>query len=128
MPDNKKSNKNKIKKYKKQFQDFINDDLNTPEAISLMWRLIRDEKEINNKDKYKLILDFDKVFGLNLDKIKPTKIKVPTEIKKLIKEREKARKNKNWKKADEIREKLKKKGYVLEDTPNGPVIKKSSKV
>jgi len=127
-PDNKKSNKNKIKKYKKQFQDFINDDLNTPEAISLIWKMIRDEKEINNKDKYKLILEFDKVFGLNLDKIKPTKIKIPTEIKKLIKEREKARKNKNWKKADEIRNKLKKKGYILEDTPNGPVIKKSSKI
>ncbi len=127
-PDKKKSNKNKIKKYNKQFLDFINDDLDTAEAISLMWKLIRDEKEINNKDKYKLILDFDKVFGLNLDKIKPTKIKVTEEIKNLVEEREKTRKNKNWKKADEIRNKLKKKGYALEDTSKGPIIKKLSKI
>jgi len=123
-PDKKKSDKRKINEYKKKFLEFINDDLNTPYAISLLWKLIRDEDEISNKDKYKLIMDFDRVFGLNLKDIKEVKIKVPKEIQKLIKEREDARKRKDWKRADEIREEIRAKGYVIEDSKDGVKISK----
>ncbi|OYT43681.1 MAG: cysteine--tRNA ligase [Candidatus Aenigmarchaeota archaeon ex4484_56] len=122
-PDNEKSNVEKIKEYKKQFLEFINNDLNTPKAISLMWKLIRDEKEINNEDKYNLILDFDRIFGLKLEEVKS--LKLPDEIVKLVEEREKARKNRDWKEADKIREVLKKKGYLIDDTPDGPIVRKA---
>lgn len=120
--DNKKSDNKKIKYYKEKFLKSINDDLNTPLALSFMWKLIRKEKQINNKDKLKLILEFDKVFGLKLDKIK--KEKIPKQIKELVEQRENARKNKDWKKADKIRNELKEKGYILEDGEKGPIIKK----
>ncbi|MBD3155278.1 MAG: cysteine--tRNA ligase [Candidatus Aenigmarchaeota archaeon] len=112
------TNLEKVRKYKNQFLAYINDDLNTPEAISLMWKLIREEKGINSEEKYKLILEFDKIFGLNLDKIEIGKI-LSIEIKKLIKERQTARKNKNYERADEIRDELKKMGYEIQDTKKG---------
>jgi len=73
------------------------------------------------KEKYKLLLEFDKVFGLDLDKIK--EIKIPAGIKELAEKREKYRKEKNWKKADQIRKEIKKLGFEIEDTPKGPKIR-----
>jgi len=110
-----------IKNYKERFLDFINDDLNTPKALAFMWDLIGDNK-ISNQEKYKLLLDFDKVFGLNLAKVK--KPKIPPKIKELVKTREKYRKSGDWKSADEIRKKIKDLGYQIEDTRGGPKIKK----
>ena len=71
---------------------------------------------------HNLILDFDQVLGLNLGKIKKS-LKIPSEIKKLLQEREEARQTKNWEKADLIRQKLIKKGYEIQDTPQGPKLK-----
>lgn len=109
------------KHYQRKFLDFINDDLNIPRALALMWDLIKDPK-ISNKEKYNLLLDFDKVFGLNLAKIKKTKI--PAKVKKLAEKREKYRRQKNWKKADQIRKEIREMGYGVEDTDEGPKIKK----
>jgi len=105
-----------IKNYEKEFLNFINDDLNTPKALALMWKLIK-----TNKATYELLLDFDSVFALGLAKIK--KIKIPPKIKKLTEQREKYRQQKNWKLADEIRKKIEKSGYKIEDTKKGPVVK-----
>lgn len=112
--------KNKIKSYKKQFLDFINDDLNTPKALAIIWKLVKD-KTISSKAKSQLLLDFDKVFGLELDKIK--KITIPKEVKNLVQLREQYRKEKKWQKADEVRKEIQKMGYQVEDTKKGPVIK-----
>ncbi|XOB46378.1 MAG: DALR domain-containing protein [Candidatus Nealsonbacteria bacterium] len=109
-------------KYKKRFLEFINDDLNTPKALALMWKVVKDKK-ISNKEKYTLLLDFDKVFGLDLDKIK--KIRIPQKIRKLVKKREDYRKKKEWKRADKIRKEIKKLGYLIEDTKEKPKIKKA---
>ena len=49
---------------------------------------------------------------------------IPAEVVTLIKEREEARKNKDWKKADELRDKIKEKGFWVSDTPKGPKIEK----
>jgi len=81
-----------------------------------MWKLIK-----TNKATYELLLDFDSVFALGLAKIK--KIKIPPKIKKLTEQREKYRQQKNWKLADEIRKKIEKSGYKIEDTKKGPVVK-----
>jgi len=95
------------------FKKYINDDLNTPKALALMWKLIK-----TNKISYDLLLEFDKIFGLNLNKVK--KPKIPEKIKKLAQQREKYRKEKNWKKADKTRKEIQKLGYKIKDTSKGP--------
>ena len=109
--------------YQTRFLNFINDDLNTPKALALMWDLIRDEKVLN-QEKYELLLDFGRIFALDLEKIK--KPKIPQRIKELVEEREGERKKGNFEKADEIRKKIKNLGYQVEDTKQGPKIKKIS--
>jgi cysteinyl-tRNA synthetase len=110
-----------INKYKKEFMNAVNDDLNTPVALSILWEVIRN-KELNNKEKYELIKEFDKILGLNLDI--EEKIELSDEQKKLIEQREEARKRKDWKTADEIRNKLKEQGIILEDTEKGVKLKR----
>jgi len=122
-PDNRQSSFEKIEEYKQKFLGFINDDLNTPEALSLMWKLIREEKEISSKDKYELILDFDRVFGLKLNEIRIEE-KIPEKIQKLIVDREEARENKNYEKADKIRDKIKEMGYDLQDAKDRVKVRK----
>lgn len=108
--------------YQKKFLDFINDNLDMPKALALTWKIIKD-KRLNIKDKRALLLDFDKVLGLNLAKVK--KPKVSQEIKKLVKLREKYRRERAWLKADEVRKKIKQLGYWVEDTKQGPKIKRA---
>jgi cysteinyl-tRNA synthetase len=121
---NKQRATNNGKKYKREFLEFINDDLDTPKALALMWKLIGDQK-ISNKEKYKILLNFDRVFGLGLERVK--RIKIPQEIKELVKIREEYRKEGEFEKADEIRKKIKEMGYWIEDTKEGPRIKKIKK-
>jgi cysteinyl-tRNA synthetase len=116
-----KKNKNNIELAKKQFLEIINDDFNFPRGISYLWDIVRDNR-LNYAEKYELALDFDKVFGLELDKSE--KIEITEEVKELLEERKKARKNGNWKYADEIRNKINKLGYVIEDTERGTVVRK----
>ncbi len=116
-----KKNKKNINAAYKQFLEILNDDLNVPKALSFMWEILRENK-LNDAEKYELVLKFDKVFGLKLDK--EEKIKIPAEVKKFVAEREKARKEKNWKLADELREKIKNAGYYVDDTGEGWKIRK----
>jgi cysteinyl-tRNA synthetase len=92
-----------------------------PKVLALTWKLI-DDRKISNEEKYSLLIDFDKVFALDLAKIK--KPKIPEEIKKLVEIREKYRKKGDFKSADEIRKKIKDLGYQIEDTKEGPKLKK----
>lgn len=106
----------KVSRYKKEFLDAVSEDLNIPKALGLMWEMLKDD-ELGAKEKYKIIIDFDKVFGLGLDKLEEDELN--DEEQKMIDEREKARSRKDWKKADELRDKLAEKGIVLEDTAEG---------
>ncbi|MAH03529.1 cysteine--tRNA ligase [Candidatus Pacearchaeota archaeon] len=105
--------------YLKKFEKDINYDLNMPNALAELWDFIRDKKA---KGKYQTIKNMDEVFGLDL--LKKEKVEISKKVKELIKEREKARKEKDWKKADELRDKIKKQGYSLDDTKKGAVVKK----
>jgi len=106
--------------YEKKFLEYTNDDLNVPRALALLWELIEDSN-LTNQDKYKLAIKFDEIFGLDLGKEK--KEKIPKEIIRSAEEREKARKNKDFAKADKLRQKIKAKGYLIEDTDSGYIIK-----
>jgi cysteinyl-tRNA synthetase len=107
------------KKYQQKFKEYIEDDLDTPRALSLLWDILKD-KNISNTDKKVTILDFDKVFGLGFEKLK--EIKIPKEIEKLVAEREQARKNKDYKKSDELRKEIEVLGYEVKDTAQGQKI------
>ena len=106
-------------KYIDEFSRAINDDLDMPKALQILWNLIRDKKA---EGKYQTIRKMDEVFGLKL--FEKEEMHVPEEVSKLKEEREKARKNKDWKKADELREKIIKLGYYIDDTEKGGKIKK----
>jgi cysteinyl-tRNA synthetase len=112
---------NIFEKYKKEFMKCLADDLNVAKSIGLIWQIVK-SKEINDKTKLDLILDFDKVLGLNVPVPKlPFVETVPSaEILNLKKERDAARQEKNWQKSDELREKIEKAGYILEDLPEQP--------
>lgn len=119
---NKKIDKNIISKYEEQFLDAINDDMNMPVAISIVWEIAK-EKEKSN-DFYELIKKFDSVLSLDLDKNDKEDINIPEDIKLILNERKDARKNKNFAKSDELREKLKELGYIVKDTKDGQIIEK----
>ena len=107
--------------YQNKFKEFIEDDLDTPRALSLLWDVFKDEN-ISNADKKATILDFDKVFGLGFENLK--EIETPEEILKIIEEREQARKNKDFKKSDELRDEIYSLGYEVKDTGEGQKINK----
>jgi len=114
--DNKVINKKQIKLYQDKFLKFINDDLDMPKALALFWKMLNNKK-LSNKEKYFLALNFDKVFGLNLNKVK--KQEIPKRIKELIEQRQEYRNKKQWAKADQIRKQINKLGYNIEDTKKG---------
>lgn len=119
---NKKIDKNIISKYEEQFLDAINDDMNMPVAVSVVWEIAK-EKEKSN-DFYELIKKFDSVLSLDLDKNDKEDINIPEDIKLILNERKDARKNKNFAKSDELRDKLKELGYIVKDTKDGQIIEK----
>jgi cysteinyl-tRNA synthetase len=107
--------------YKFKFITKLNDDLNTPEALAVVWEMLKDVS-LSKGTQYKTLLDFDKILGLGLSKMKSEAI--PFQIKNLAKERTLARKNKDWTKSDEIREQIESLGYTVRDTSSGQVIEK----
>jgi len=107
--------------YKAKFESFINDDLDTPQSLALVWELIKD-LEIKDADKKATLLKFDKVLGLGLDKVKAEIIS--DEILGLSKEREKAREEKDWAESDRLRDDIEKLGYEVKDTDSGSQINK----
>ena len=110
-----------LEKYRTDFLNAINDNLNTPLALGILFSMLKNEPKSN--DIYNLALDFDRVFGLRLDKIKETE-EIPQDIKDLAEKRWEAKKNKDWKTADTLRDEMISKGYQLLDTKDGYEIKK----
>ncbi len=100
--------------FRRQFLEAVNDDLNTPKALAVLWKNFG---WLSLAD----ILWADQILGLNLSALKP--INPPAAVKKLAEKREKERRNKNWPEADKIRSQIQKLGWSLEDSPSGPVIK-----
>lgn len=117
-----------IDNYKNKFTKSIENDLNIPQALATLWEVVK--SNIPSNDKYDLILDFDQVLGLNLAQINiPVNdtINLPEEVRLLIKNRDMYRKNKEFKKSDEIRHKLESLGYMVEDTPEGTKLKNNNR-
>ncbi|MEM0372681.1 MAG: cysteine--tRNA ligase [archaeon] len=109
--------------YKKKFLAAVNNDLGTPEALAVMWEMLRD-KNVKKEDKYATLVDFDRVLGLRVSEMKEEELAVSEEVNELVKQREEARKKKDYRRSDELRDKIKKLGYSVSDTPEGPKVKK----
>lgn len=106
--------------YREKFSQAINDDLNMPKALAVFQELLK--SELSNEVILATVLDFDKVLGLGLDKIK--KDIIPEEVENLAKERKQARDNKDWAKSDELRNKIRDLGYEVKDNDSGYEITK----
>jgi cysteinyl-tRNA synthetase len=98
--------------YKQQFTEGLEDNLNTPKALAVVWELVND-KEALLADKHATLLEFDKVLGLGMDTW--MKDEIPTDVLELAQERNKARLSKEWAKSDELRDKIKALGYEIKD-------------
>jgi len=118
----KKDDLKMLKELKEEFFKIMDDDFDTVKALAVIFDFIRTsyKKRVGAKKTFNFFKEIDKIFGvLNLEEEK-----IPKEIQKLVEKRENARKNKNWKKSDELRAKIKSLGYLVEDTLKGPKIKK----
>ena len=108
-----------IKQYNKEYLEAINDDLNVPKAVHVFIAAMNDF-DFAPKLKLNLLEKFDEVLGLRIKEMKEEQISVSEEVQKLINARERFRKDKLWKEADIVRERIKEKGYNVIDTPEGP--------
>jgi len=103
-----------------KFTQYISNDFQIPQALSLVWDVVK--SSLSDATKLSLLLDFDKVLGLGLDK--NIKIDIPQEITDLAEKRIQAKQKGNFNLADSIRNEIEKKGYLIEDSKKGYSIKK----
>ena len=116
--------------YKDRFISYIEDDLDTPQALALIWEIIKDVR-VDPENKRATILEIDKVLGLNLEHATIPSVSIhlqdlPMNIRELVSQRESARKNKDFATSDAIRDQILELGFVVEDKPEGPQISRSS--
>ncbi len=117
----------KIKEYENKFLETINDDLNMPAAMGIVWEIVRNSK--TSKQYADLLLKFDEVLGLDLANSEKylseaKNINIPEEVQNLLEERKQARIEKNWALSDEIRDKINEMGYIVKDSKDGMTVEK----
>lgn len=114
-----KTDKAILDEYKQKFEDAITDDLNVPLAIGVLWTMLKLPK---SKDVYDLALTFDKVFALDLDKVKEEEkpaLDIPEDVIAMAELRLQARRDKNWAESDRLRGVIAYMGYAVKDTKDG---------
>jgi len=112
-----------INEFKTKFEEAINDDLNMPMAMGIVWDVIKYSSK--SKKLSQLLEKFDEVLGLKIDEIDKNSIDLPEEIKELIEQRKSARENKEWELSDKLRDRIIELGYLVKDTKNGMEVEKA---
>ena len=110
-----------LTEYVEKFTDAVNDDINIPLALGVMWELVKLEPNYNI---YEILIKFDEVLGLKLKDIKEEQIEIPSEVVTLCEERKVYRQEKNWAKSDELRDKILALGYKVLDSKEGYTLEK----
>ena len=105
--------------YEDKFKSHINDDLDTPKSLAYIWEIVKDNKISQDEKKY-LILKFDQILGLELNKKEV--FEIPENVKELLKERSVARADKDFAKSDELRTKIEFFGFEVKDTEEGTFV------
>lgn len=115
----------KAERYLSSFLSAMTNDLKTPEALSYMWQMLKDGS-VDDSEKLAVLYRMDKVLGLSLDKVEAKKAERlgSDEDWILVEERAQAKKAKDFARADEIRNILLERGFVVKDTPQGPILEK----
>ena len=113
----------KAREYMAAFDEAMENDLNAPKALSILWQMLKDNG-LSSSDKLAAAYHMDGILGLGLDKAEKKEETLDAELQALLDERTAAKKAKDYKKADEIRDKLLSMGYAVKDTPAGPVLQK----
>ncbi len=108
--------------FEARFLEAVNDDLNTPKALAIVWELV--DSAYPTSAKARTVLWMDRVLGLRLDEVIGKPLEVPQEIHRLVEEREHARQEKNWSLSDELRARVEALGFAIEDTDWVPRIRK----
>ena len=103
-----------------RFHQAINDDMNMPLALSVVWEAVKYPEK--SPKIAQLLKKFDTVLGIKIDEVQETKI--PQEILDLVEERKQARSDKNWNESDRLRDLIAEKGYVVKDTKDGTEVLK----
>jgi len=105
-----------------KFTECVNDDLNIPRALAVVWDLAG--SDLAPGVKKATLIRFDEVLGLRIADWRPAQEQVPREIRKMLEARQKARAAKQWKDADRLRDEILAAGYEILDTPQGPKAKR----
>ena len=108
--------------FEQRFRGAINDDLNTPQAIAIMGELLKSDYPAHAKRQSLMV--FDEILGLSLLADRADE-PIPTDVQKLLEQREAARANKDFEAADHLRKEITAAGYTIDDTPNGPQLKRA---
>lgn len=106
---------NIVDTYREKFLTHINNDLNTPQAIAVIFELLKDDS-ISNEDKYATLLDFDSVLQLGFKNIETEEVTIPENILLLAQRRKEARINRDFALSDALREEIIKAGFEIKDT------------
>ena len=121
-----------VKETRLRFAEAINNDFNTPQALTNLYALAKKANTTASQQKIrpktaqatiKALTELANIFGI-LEKQIPSEAELPDKVKDLVAKREEARSKKDWKKADEIREQIRALGFILEDTSEGPRFRK----
>lgn len=119
----------KVNELRDRFYEFMEDDLRTPEALAIVWEIIK--SNIPGGDKYDLLVDFDTVLGLGFTTVAMASSRpeisveeLPLDVQALIQQREQVRLNKNWSESDRLRDEIVRLGYKIQDSSQGIKITK----
>lgn len=105
-----------------QFLEALNNDLNAPQALAVMWQMVK--SDLATDIKAATLLKMDQVLGLKLDEYVAKPVEIPAEVQKLVDLREQARERKDFESSDQLRKEIEDKGFEVEDTADTPRIKK----
>ena len=103
----------KVEEYRNKFDIAMSDDLNTPEALAVLWEAVK--SNIPGTDKLDLLLSFDEILGLGLLQVDGSKRQIPDEVKGLVEKREKLRLEGKFEEADKIRKEIEELGFPVQD-------------
>ena len=108
-----------VEEFRARFREAVNDDLNMPQALAVVWEMTHQANRSQQFRVYEALLDFDRVLGFDFEDVRRAGVELPDEVSRLIAEREKARRARDWAEADALRARIGELGYALEDTPDG---------
>ena len=107
--------------YYQRFCDCLNDDLNTPRALAVCWEMVK--SDLPAASKKATLLAFDQVLGLGIAAWQPAQVEIPEAVMALVEQRWQARQDKQWQRADELRDAISAAGFQVEDSRDGQSVR-----